>query len=92
MTVHVTAPRTAQPYPLFEVKLVSASRIAIRQTTEGHVYVFDFNPSHEALASLSVNESTSGRYAPEYFEEEAWRFADGAARRMGLLSPMRAWA
>ena len=89
MTVHMTAPQTAQSYPLFEVKLVSATRIAVRQKTEGHVYVFAFDQSHEALASLSVSESASGRYSPAYFQEEAWRFADGAARRMGLLCPTR---
>ena len=87
MTIHMTAPKKAQSYPLFEVKLVSATRIAIRQRTEGPVYVFAFDQAHAALATLKVNESSSARYSPAYFEEEAWRFADGAARRMGLLCP-----
>ena len=92
MTIHMTTPEKAQTYPLFEVKLVSATHIAIRQRTEGHVYVFAFDQAHAALATLKVSESSSGRYSPVYFQEEAWRFADRAARRMGLLCPTRSAA
>jgi len=93
MTVH-TAPRAFDSAPAglledgFEVVKTSAGWISVRQRTEGHVYTFFFNSAHTVVASVHVQPAETARYAPEYFEEAAWRYADRLAREGGLIFPV----
>jgi len=87
MTVH-TAPRAFDSSQLedgFEVLKTSAGWISVRQRTEGHVYTFFFNSARTLVASVQVRPAETARYAPEYFEETAWRYADRLAREGGLI-------
>jgi hypothetical protein len=84
MTNQSFSPAAAQE-GAFEVLKSSGGWLAIRQRSEGHVFTFFFNAAHTALARVEVTHSRQGRYAPSYFQEAAWRFADHFARAKGLI-------
>jgi len=69
----------------FAVVRTTPSFIALRHRVEGHRYSFFFNPARTAISRVVVRENVAARYAPDYFEEAAWRCADEAARRLMLI-------
>ena len=69
----------------FAVVRVTPSFIALRHRVEGHRYSFFFNSARTAISRVVVRENPEARYAPDYFEEAAWRCADEAARHQQLI-------
>ena len=69
----------------FSVVRVTPSFIALRHRVEGHRYTFFFNAARTAISRVVVRENMEARYAPDYFEEAAWRCADEAARSQHLI-------
>ncbi len=69
----------------FTVVRVTPSFIALRHRIEGHRYTFFFNAARTAISRVVVRENQAARYAPDYFQEAAWRCADEAARRQQLI-------
>jgi hypothetical protein len=69
----------------FVLVRTTPSFIALRHRVEGHRYSFFFNPARTAISRVVVRENVTARYAPDYFEEAAWRCADEAARRLMLI-------
>lgn len=69
----------------FTLVRTTPSFIVLRHRVEGHRYSFFFNPARTAISRVVVRENVAARYAPDYFEEAAWRCADEAARRLLLI-------
>jgi hypothetical protein len=69
----------------FAVVRTTPAFIALRHRVEGHRYTFFFNPARTAISRVVVRENEVARYAPDYFEEAAWRCADRAARNLQLI-------